>query len=598
MARADGPKDADVALRAAGSGRRERSRRVGAAKLVAIAIAVSAVCMIGLTAKAVIARASCSDSPVLVNVAASSDIAPAIETAARAFNNQNFTAAGHCAEVQVTEGDSAAQASHIDGQAALSGLPAIDAWIPDSSLWVDVARSYPLGASDVQPTGKSVARSPLMLVTTAAVAAKTHVFDAQPSWNVLLPPSYGGPPTSLGLAVDLPDPTDSSGGLATLVEISRRLGGSTAARTAFTKFVFTVESTENFDSVSALQQFVLTTGAPFFRQAVTVASEQAVLAYDKATPHAPLAARYPAGTAASLGSPELDYPYVLTTSKATTLQAATEFGDYLQSRSAKSAIRYYGFRSSDGVPDVMPASAGLSSQPLQLASAPSATEAASSLQAWEKLGLGSRDLALIDVSPAMGQPDGNGTETLQQELNQTAARGLALFPDSTQMGLWEMGTTRSVTKPTSQMVSIGPLPSDYGVITRRTQLQELTGTLPISHGTLALHAAILAAYQHMTLTYAPNYSNAVLVLTAGVDSARDDLSLSSVVAKLHKLYNPSKKVELVILMFGRKGNFAALQQIANATGGVAYQITNPASVGKIFIEAVSQRMCNHGCAVP
>jgi hypothetical protein len=166
------------------------------------------------------------------------------------------------------------------------------------------------------------------------------------------------------------------------------------------------------------------------------------------------------------------------------------------------------------------------------------------------------------------------------------------------MGLWEMGAGNSVSQPFTQLVSIGPLPADYGVITRRTQLQELTGTLPIGHGTLALHAAILRAYQTMIQTYVPNDANAVLVLTAGVDSARNDLSLSSLLKKLRTLRNPSKKIELVILMFGKQGDFAALQQIANATGGVAYQVSNPASVGKIFIQAVSQRMCNQGCAVP
>ena len=587
-----------MALRAAGSGRRERSRRFGTAKLVAFAVAISAVCMVSLTAKAVITRANCSQSPVLVNVAVSTDIAPAIQTIARAFNNQNITAAGRCVQVQVNGGDSATEASRIDGQAGLGGLPGIDAWIPDSSLWVDVTRSYPLGAEEVQPSGKSVARSPLMLVTTAAVAHKTRIFDSPPGWNLLLPPAYGGPPASVAVSVDLPDPTDSSTGLATLVEVSRRLGVTATARTAFTQFVFNVESTPNFDSVPALQQFAATTKPPFDRQAVTVASEQAVIAYDKANRHAPLDARYPASTGKALGSPELDYPYVLTTSKAAPLAGATAFGDYLQSSYAKSAIRYFGFRSSDGVPDVMPASARLSSQPLQLASAPSATEASSSLQAWEKLGLGSRDLALIDVSPAMAQPDGVGTETLHQLLDQTAARGLGLFPDSTSMGLWDMGTSGSVSKPYKQLVSIGPLPGANGLITRRAQLQQLTGGLPIGHGPLALYAAILDAYSEMTQTYAPNYSNAVLVLTAGVDSAPHDLSLSTLVSKLRKLYNPSKKVELVILMFGRQGDFGALQQVANATGGVAYQVSNPAEIGRIFIQAVSQRMCTQGCAAP
>ena len=555
--------------------------------------------MIAMTANAVIHKTSCSDSPDVVNVAVSYDIAPAIQTVARSFNNQNMTVGGHCVEVQVTGGQSAVEASQIDGQAALGGMAPIDAWIPDSTLWVDVARTYPIGAQDVQPTGKSVARSPLMLVTTAAVEAKTHVFQVPPSWSVLLPPSYGGPPTSLGVAVDLPNPTDSSSGLATLIELSRVLGDSQAARTAITKFVFNAESTQNFDSAAALQQFAQTTEPPIERDAVTIASEQAVVAYDKANPKAPLEARYPGGASAALGSPELDYPYVLTTANSARLQGATAFGNYLQTNYAKSTVRYDGFRSPNGVPDVMPASAGLSSQALQLASAANPSEAASNLQAWEKLGLGSRDLALVDVSQAMSQPAAPGSPfTLEQELSATDSRGLGLFPDSTSMGLWEMGQSSSGSPAYKQLVSIGPLPADYGVITRRTQLQQLTDTLKVGNGVLALHDAILAAYQQMTDSYTPYYSNAVLVLTSGVDSARGDMSLSSLLSKLRSLYNPGKKVAIVVLMVGSQGNFRARQQIASATDGAAYQIIDPAEIAKIFIEAISQRLCTQGCEAP
>ncbi len=589
-----------MSARAAGSGlgRRGRSRRVGTAKLVVLAIAVSAICMITMAANAVISKSSCSNTPVLVNVAVSYDIAPSIQALARAFNKQNVTVGGHCVEVQVTGGQSASEASQIDGQASLGGMAPIDAWIPDSTLWVDVARTYPLGAQDVQPTGKSVARSPLMLVTTAAVAARTHVFDAPPSWSLLLPPSYGGPPANLGLAVDLPDPTDSASGLATLIELTRVLGDNPAARTAITKFVFNAESTENFDSAAALQQFAATTEPPVDRDAVTIASEQAVIAYDQASPKAPLEARYPGGASAALGSPELDYPYVLTTANSSRLQGATAFGNYLQTNYANSTIRYSGFRSPNGVPDVMPASAGLRSLPLQLASTPSASEAASNLQAWQQLGLGSRDLALVDVSRAMNQLAEGTTFTLEQELSQTDSRGLALFPDSTSMGLSEMGQSSSASAPEKQLVTIGPLTADYGVITRRTQLEQLTYTLKAGKGVLALHDAILAAYKQMTDTYTPNYSNAVLVLTSGVDSARGDMSLSALLSKLGSLYNPGKKVVIVVLMVGSQGNFSAMQRIASATGGAAYQITNPLEIGKIFIEAISQRLCTQSCTAP
>jgi Mg-chelatase subunit ChlD len=167
------------------------------------------------------------------------------------------------------------------------------------------------------------------------------------------------------------------------------------------------------------------------------------------------------------------------------------------------------------------------------------------------------------------------------------------------MGLWEMGRSRSAATPYTGLVSVGPLPGgDYGVNTRRAQLQELITTLKTGNGVLALHDAILAAYKEMTATYAPNYSNAVIVLTSGVDSAPADMQLDTLLSKLRALYNANRKVEIVVIMFGQQGNFTALQEIAGATGGVAYQISNPAEVGQIFINAMAQRICGQGCPAP
>jgi hypothetical protein len=576
-------------------GRRRRPGRFSTGGLVAIAVVIAVACMIGLTAKAAVSTESCSNTPVLVNVVASNDIAPAVQSVANAFNNQNVTTGGRCVQVQVDQSDSATEADQIDGQARSAG-PAVAAWIPDSTLWVDVARSFPVGAQTVQPTGKNVARSPLMLVTTKAVASQTGIFAVPPGWNVLLPSAYGGPPASLNLTVELPDPASSASGLASLVQVSRALGTGTTARTAVADFALHVQTTQSFNSPTLLSQFAQTTLAPAPRNSVTVATEQAVLAYDKTNPKVPLAAQYASSATRSLGTPELDYPYVLTTAQPTTLQGATAFGNYLQTSYAQSMMRYYGFRSADGTPDAMPRTAGLASQPLQLATGVSPTEAAANLQAWERLGLGFRDLILTDVSPAMDQPSGLGTLSVQQLVAQTAQQGLGLFPDSTQMGLWEMGRTSSASSPYKELVPIGPLSADFGMILRRQQILDIDGTTTTSPaGTLALHQVILDAYQMMTRTYAPNYSNAVVVLTSGVDSASSDISLSSLLSQLQRLYNDKKKIDIVILMFGNKGDFTALQAIAKATGGAAFQVTNPAEIGQVFIQAVSQRMCNPSC---
>jgi hypothetical protein len=594
-----------------GPGRRKRSRRASTAVLVAIAVGVSALTMIGLSAQAIAAHASCTNNPVLLNVDVTADLSPAVSSVAREFNQQDHTARGRCAQVEVSQTaaaqDSATVAAQIDGQASSKGIPAPDAWIPDSSLWVDVARSTPLGAQAVQPTGIEVADSPLMIVMPQAVARETHAFNTPVSWNVLLPAADGGPPAAEGLRVDLPDPTASAAGLATLVQLSRLLGPGAAARASFTKFVLSSAASSQFVTPSDLASFVSTANPPFDSRPVTVTSEQAVIAYDRANPGNALAAQYPSSPAATtttsssadsqFGSPDLDYPYVLTTSNPTELAAAREFGQELQQPYAQSLVRYDGFRAADGTTDATPKSFGLKTQVLQQAASASASEAQTTLQVWNKLQLGSRDLVLIDVSSAMAQLDGNGTQTLEQELTATAVLGLALFPDSTEMGEWQVADNISGHKPFDQLVSVGPLPGDIGVISRRSQLQQIDATLHPSKSGLALNDAILAAYKQMLATYKPDKANAVILLTSGVDTP-GDMSTHALLAQLRKLFNPNRKVEVVPLMLGTAGNFGALKQVASVTGGAAFDITQPSQVGKAFIEGFSRRLCDPHCAAP
>ena len=583
---------------APGPAARRTRRRVGTGALVAIAVTIAAIVMVGLSAQAIAAHSACTNKPLLLNVAVSLDLAPAIEHVAQDFNRQEHIAGGRCTQVQVTEASSAVTAGRIDGQDSKNGMPSVDAWIPDSSLWVDVARTFPLGARDVQPTGITVARSPLVVVMPKTVAAETHAFDSPTGWSLLLPPGDGGPPKSLGLKVDLPDPADSAAGLATLVQMSRVLGHGEAARTSFTKFVLSSEATSQFDDPASLSSFVSTAAPPFNARPVTVTSEQAVIAYDRANPAQPLAAQYPADFSSALASPVLNYPYVLTSSDPAEKEAAREFGQELQRPYAGEVVRYAGFRSADGSIDTTPASFGLRSQVLSEAAEATPSEAQTTLEVWSKLGLGSRDLVLIDTSAAMAHSDGNGQQTLEQELTQTAVLGLALFPDSTQMGEWQIGGSTQNGKAYQQLVPVGPLPSDLGLITRRQQLQQIDETLHPGAGPLALNNVILAAYKQMTASYQPNYANAVIVLTAGVDTAHGDMSTSALLAQLRKLFNPNRKVEVVVLQLGTAGDFHAMQQVAAATGGAAFEITKPSQVARAFIKGFSRRLCDPHCAAP
>ena len=578
--------------------RRGRERHVRVGLLVAIAVVVSAVLMAGLTAQAVMARTNCNDRPLVLNVAVSPDIAPAIQRVGQLFNKQSHVADGRCVITQISPEDPASVASVVDGQATSGGLPTSDAWIPDSSLWVDVARAYPLGAQQVQTTGITVARSPLMIVMPAAAAAQVPAFNNNVGWNFLVPTTAGGPPAAQQVRVELPDPTQSAAGLAALAEVGRLLGTGTAARAQLTKFVFTAQSSTQFDTPAQLTAFVTLSAPPLNAHPVTVTTEQAVLSYDALHQNQPLAARYPTGGSAALGAPELDYPFVVTSTKAAEQTAADEFGKLLQQSYTAQLVRYYGFRSANGVTGTLPASDGIAQQPLQLAPAAAPSEAQTALAAWRRLQVGSRDLAVMDVSSATGAPSGLGTLTLGQILKQTAELGLELFPDSAQMGLWEFSDKLDGSLPYKQLVSVGPLPGELGLISRREQILQVDGNLQTqAKAPAALNQTILAAYKQMTASYQTKYTNAVIMLTAGVDNAPGDISAAALVRRLHGLFNPNKPVELIILMLGSKGNFPALERIATAGGGAAYQVTNPTQVGKVFFEAVARRFClSGGCA--
>jgi Ca-activated chloride channel homolog len=566
-----------------GAARRGRKRRVRTGVLVTVAVVIAAAVMATLSTQAIMAGVSCARNPVLINIAASDDIAPAVQRVGQYFNRLHRMVDGRCAEVQVTEDQSATAAAMVDGKNAAHGLPAIDAWIPDSSLWVDVARSLPAGAQAVQPTGLDVARSPLMIVMPQSVAARLHAFGSSTGWNFLLPQSAGGPPAADGVQVELPDPEQSSAGLAAVIEMERLLGTGPASRENFSRFVFGTHVTPQYDNPASLTSLVSLAKPPLAESPVTVASEQAVVQYDLAHPGQPLAARYP-----SDGSPELDYPYVLTTTKSLPLQVATEFGKVLGQGYAASMVRFDGFRSARGVADRTPPSFGLAGQQLRLTALANPGVAQATLQAWNKLRIGNRLLALVDISGSMAQPAVPGGPSLEDELTQTADQGVLLFPDSTRMGLWEFASDLDGTKPYKELVPVGPMTAEIGLITRRQQIQQINQTLQPKPGAdTSLYDPIQAAYRYMIGTYQPHYGNFVLVLTGGADNAPGDISPGTLLRKIRALSSPSRHVAILFLVFGESSHFAAMKQIAAATGGSAFEITDPAEINKDFFESLA-----------
>jgi hypothetical protein len=584
-----------------GSVTRRRRRKVTTKSLVIVAVLACLGLLIGRGTAQVVDRFACSNNQVVLNVAVSPDIAPAISRIADYFNREQLQADGRCVSVYINSEAPAQTTAEIDGQRPEPNPP-IDAWIPDSSLWVDQARLFAVGAKAVQPAGYSVAMSPLMLVMPRSAAAHTPAFG-KAGWRLLLPASAGGPAAvPAGLRVDLPDPSQSAAGLASLIELSRMLGGGVSARVRFTKFVYSTQVTSYFDDPNSLRYFASLATPPLNGNPVTVTTEQAVLSYDEKNPGQLLAASYPTGRKADYGSLELDYPYVPTASSSLRLDAASLFGKVLTEHYAQSVIRYFGFRSGNNVPDRFPASYGLARQMLQVAAPPGPNEGPTALSVWHKLALGSRDLSLVDISSFMAKPADPANPsgpTLEQELTQTASLGLALFPDSANIGLWEFADNLDHGLPYKQLVTVGPLPQNMGLISRRAQLQRINGNLPPTGGPqVALYSTIFDAYKYMQRTYKPNFFNAVIVLASGLDNAPGDMTAQQLLTKLSALSMSPRKIAVIIIAFNPSADFGMLKRIALTTGGQAYIITDPSRVAQVFYQALAHRLCGQQCVAP
>jgi Ca-activated chloride channel homolog len=573
--------------------RPERKRRTRTAALTGLAGVIAVTFLLALGARAVVARAACTSHPVVVHVTTSSDIGPVVRHLGRYFNGLHRKVSGHCVQVAVTTGPPGTVAAQLAGTVPRRG-PQPDAWVPDSSLWAGLAGRAAAGAGHVRPTGITLARTALVIVMPRPAAALAPVFGSSVSWKFLLPQSAGGPASALGLHVEITDPATSATGLVALTELRRLSGRGAAARAALAGFAahVQVEPAAGHPPLAKLATWAPLPRAGATSAPVTITTEQAVVQFDRAHPRRPLAARYPAE-----GSQELSYPYVLTATNPLTVAAADRFGALLRSAYAASYVRYAGFRSGDGVAGSWPASFGLTRSGPHLLRPLTPPQAETALRTWQQLSLGSRDLALIDISSAMAIRARPGGPGLQRVLYRGAGSGLALFPDSTQMGLWTFPSRIVDGLSYQELVPVGPLSDVLGPVTRRQRIQRLAqSSQPVRGVSAPLYTTILNAYQQMLATYQPRHANAVLVMTAGVDRDPGDISAVTLVRELQVLYDPKRPVKIVAIMLGREGNLRALRQIAATTSGQATSITRYSRLGQVIFRTISHALCQPSCA--
>jgi hypothetical protein len=532
-----------------------------------IAGAIVAVAAIGTATTIVVLNAQsgqCS-GPLSVEVTAAPDIAPTVTAVANQFNATNPVADGHCANVTVNSEDAAATANELPSEQV--SPPAI--WIPDSSLWareVGAQTSTSTGFTPKLDIGPSLATSPLVLAAPESYAHKIGWPDTKPSW---LGVASGALPGVIG------NPTTTTEGLTGILMLESVLGEPmTAPSTQLAGLLVKLGKSAVTDIAG---QFTSDTGT---HAHVFTASEEAVNQANQQGGQEKFVAMMPRE-----GTLLFDYPVVTVTSSAELAGTATVVADFekqLESAHATSLLTSAGFRDPS---TTVPGAHG----------DPGNAAVATLLRTWVAVNLDARFLAVVDVSGSMGEPNPGG-ETKAEIVRDATNVGLAEFPDTSDIGLWEFGDQLAPPDDWREVVPMGALGGPMGSGTRRAALQQATAALPsVTHGGTALYTTALAAYQNVMAGYDPNKVDAVVLMTDGSNDTNHGPDLPTTVSQLRAMVDPARPVPLIAVGIGAAADMDALGQLAAATGGKAYRVDTAADIVAVFLDALVRRTCPSGC---
>jgi hypothetical protein len=552
----------------------------------------------GLTAVAIVAAGLvvifggggvlCSTrEPVLVNVAAAVDVAPAVMQAADRFNGTKTAVGGRCVLVQVTEQPPATVLRTLIGDRAGVLAERPDGWIADSSAWIRLARQQ--GASSL-PAGESVvATSPLVFATRASLAQRFSVGQTEMNWRMVFPSTVRGrvtPNADEPDVVRVPDPSLAGAGIATVAAARDVVGTGPDADKALTAFVRWAQAGSAPDYRSML---AAVDDHTFWQRPVVIVPEQSVWNHNLRPSADPVVALHPRE-----GTINLDYPYVVTAADPDVAEASTVFAGWLKGAQAQEIVRRAGFRSGDGTQAPISPGPQIPSAAPKTRSSVSPQDIDEALRAWSRLAPPTNILVLADTSKHMAEPL-NGRTRVSVALD-AAKIGLQLFPDSTHMGLWEFADEVGGIRNHRQHVGLGPINEpETGQVIRRSRLDQLTSTISAHpNRDSSLYDSILSGFRRVSGDYREEMNNVLLVITAGRDDGRGT-ELTRLLDRLRREWNPDRPVQIIVIAFGKGVDRAGLSQIAAATNGSLHEAEEPGEIIDVFLAALARRLCHPTC---
>ncbi|MFG2075660.1 substrate-binding domain-containing protein [Nonomuraea maritima] len=554
-----------------------------------LAGAVAMAVLLGVAAFVIFNRDhDCSGGKLALRVVATPEIEPPLSKIAASYNKAMHSVDGRCVEVAVAK-----EASAKTAAAVAAGKAKADFWVADSSLLMESMRATPAGEALPQVEG-SIATSPIVLAAARSAASKLGG-ALQPSWASMISAANVANVDGPGRKVRVLalDPQKNSAGLAALLAaagIAKEAGKDKELVGALKELADQLAT----DSTALLASLTVKSGS---RVPVGVTTEQAIYAHNAAKPKAPVVALYP-----KEGTLSLDYPVTILTKDAGALKAAADFKQALATESAKKTLRDAGFRSEDGkAGSVLSKAKGFDPEAPTALDPPDSATVTRMVQTWSRLNLGSRLLALLDVSGTMALPVPGTGMTRMQAINKIATEGLALFPPDSDIGLWAYSThLDGQGKDYKELIHVGPLAETVNGTLRKDQMVRTLATLQAKPtGDTGLNDTVKAAYTELTKTYKADKINTLLILTdgAGNDDPDGGVTDSQLLQFLKKTYNPKKPVSILLIAFGPEARAGKRQMdaLAKAAGGEAYIADDILQVRDFFLRGMERRLCMPNC---
>ncbi len=505
-----------------------------------------------------------ADLPLKVAVAPAAQ--QVVTQVAEDFTKAQPVIADRCVHVSVEPRES----SDVAGELPTARINPPALWVADSSVPV----SY---------TGASLASTPLVVGAVESTAQRLGWAEAPMSWRQLVDGS---------VPVAASDPTTTTEGLLGLALVRSMFGDGPQGTPPPELVAALLRVRDNtVSSVREAASKAQTAGVD--NSPVIITTEQFVLAQNQAAGTRRMLAGYPAE-----GSTALDFPLIRVTRENEppgTAEAVAAFERELRSERTAQRFTDAGFRNAGGKPAPGWTLERDGVDPRVEASLPQPTpeQVEALLKAWASVNQDTRMLAVLDVSGSM-EGRAAGGKTRIELARDAAVTALGMLPDTSQIGLWAFSTQQAPPNDWRELVSLGPLGGqlDNG----RTPVSYTQTGLPgLVRGGTALYDTALAASRAARQGYDPSKANAVVLITDGRDEDPQGISLADLLNTLRSEAAQAQPVPFITIGLGPDADMDALNQIATATGGKAYQARQPEDIRSVLLDAISQRQCRPHC---